>query len=104
MDEPPLLPRPPAVPPRKLNPRQVAYGFVTGLGIFGLAYLPPPGPGYNNALPFLLAITLLPLAAIVLSVIRPTRNFGLGMLLACGVLWLVMLAICGGMFRSIPKR
>lgn len=90
----------PAPPPRKSNPRQIIYGFLTGVGLFGLGFLFPSG-NYGAVLPYLLAVTLLPLAAVVLAIIRPTRKFGLGMLLACGVLWLVLVAICGGLVRSI---
>lgn len=42
------------------------------------------------------SVTLWPLAAVVLACIRPSRRFGLGMLLGVGLGWLTMLAICGG--------
>jgi hypothetical protein len=41
----------------------------------------------------------LPLVALVLAIIRPTRPFGLGMLLACGLGWLILFSICGGLWR-----
>ena len=77
----------------------VALGFFTTGGVFGLAFADPNGAKSYHMLPFILAITALPLVAIILSIIRPTRKFGLGMLLGCGVIWLLMLAICGGAFR-----
>ncbi|HWA84826.1 MAG TPA: hypothetical protein VG710_01275 [Opitutus sp.] len=82
------------------NRRQIIAGFLTAAGIFGLLFLVPPGPRFDNVLPYLIAITLLPLAALVLSIIKSTRRFGLGMCLGCGAVWLVMLAICGGMLRN----
>jgi hypothetical protein len=99
-EEPPIIAKP-VTSPRKSSPRQVAYGFVAGLAIFALGYLPASRNGYANLVPFILSLTLLPLAALVLAIIRPTRSFGLGLVLACGVLWLVALAICGGLFRSM---
>jgi hypothetical protein len=40
---------------------------------------------------------LIPFSAIVLAIIPATRKFGLGLLLGCGAIWLIMLAICGGL-------
>jgi hypothetical protein len=40
-----------------------------------------------------------PLAAIVLAIVPSTRKFGLGLLLACGVGFLALMAICGGLIR-----
>jgi hypothetical protein len=42
---------------------------------------------------------ILPVIAIVVSIIPQTRRFGLGLLLACGLGWLVLGAICGGVFK-----
>ncbi len=41
----------------------------------------------------------LPVIAIVLACIPPFSKFGLGLLLASGLGWLVLGAICGGLFR-----
>jgi predicted membrane channel-forming protein YqfA (hemolysin III family) len=38
----------------------------------------------------------LPLLAVMLTIPKKTRSFGLGLLLACGVCFLVQLTICGG--------
>lgn len=52
------------------------------------------------ALPFLLfACFVLPLVSLILAIIRKTRRVGLGLLLACGLGWLILGAICGGVFR-----
>ena len=40
-----------------------------------------------------------PVMAAVLAIVARTRPFGLGLLLACGFGWLVLLCICGGVFR-----
>ena len=37
-----------------------------------------------------------PLLALALTFPKTTRSFGLGLLLACGVCWLVEFSICGG--------
>jgi hypothetical protein len=41
----------------------------------------------------------LPLLAIGLATVPRTRSFGLGMLLACGLGWLFLLSICGGLWN-----
>lgn len=79
--------------------RQAIYGFVSAAGIFASAYSFPRSPKPGTIFPYLLAITVIPLLAVVLSIIPKTRRFGLGMLLGCGAIWLIMLAICGGAFR-----
>ena len=43
------------------------------------------------------AAYILPLIAAILACSKTTRAFGLGMLLACGLGWLVLGAICGGL-------
>jgi riboflavin transporter FmnP len=86
----------PTSPSRNSGRRPTAFGFGTAVTIFALAYIVPPSPEIGRIFPMLLGITLIPLAAIIMSIIRSTRKFGLGMLLGCGAIWLVMLAICGG--------
>ncbi len=39
---------------------------------------------------------LLPFIALTLAIIPKTRKFGLGMLLGCGAILLILLAVCGG--------
>ena len=84
---------------QKMTRRKIAAGFCTAVGGFALAFLFPPSPEIGTVVPFLLAVTIIPLAAIIASIIRSSRKFGLGLLLGCGVIWLVMLALCGGAFR-----
>ena len=84
---------------QRMARRKIAAGFCTAVGGFALAFLFPPSREIGPIVPFLLAMTIIPLAAIITSIIRSSRKFGLGMLLGCGVIWLAMLAICGGAFR-----
>ena len=85
-------------PPAQNSPTlPMVMGFVGSVGLFGAAFVIPPRHGDGLLFSSILAITVLPLAAIILAIIRPTRKFGLGMLLGCGAIWLVMLAICSGM-------
>lgn len=95
-DEPPLLPDPPTAPkPTPVLP--IGGGFLVGAAVWLLTLLPLKNYG---AIPFLLfACFVLPLIGIILGIIRSTRHFGLGLLLACGLGWLVLGAICGGVFR-----
>jgi len=45
---------------------------------------------------FFISVSVWPVMAVILACIRPTRRFGLGMLLGVGLGWLVMLTLCGG--------
>jgi hypothetical protein len=47
----------------------------------------------------LFCFIVVPVTAIVLAIVRRTRKFGLGLLLACGIGFLVLLAICGGLMK-----
>jgi len=48
--------------------------------------------------------TGLPLLAIILSLVRETRSFGLGMLLACALGWLILLSTWGGFGPSMDSN
>lgn len=64
-----------------------------------LAALPFSTRG-TDRVPFMLFdLFAVPVIALVLSIIRSTRSFGVGLLLACGLGWLVLLGICAGVFR-----
>lgn len=53
-----------------------------------------------GAIPFLIFDSFaLPIVATVLAIVPKTRRVGLGLLLASGVGWLVLGAICGGLLR-----
>ncbi len=93
--------RPTNIPPPQISTRlAVALGFTTNAALFGLGYVFPSDAQDRHLLPFVLAISVIPLVAIVLSILRATRKFGLGMLLGCGAIWLVMLTLCGGGFLT----
>jgi hypothetical protein len=71
-----------------------------------MGFFPPPNPrpvGFYIAplavYYLLFELFVLPLVAVVLAIMRPTRFFGLGMLLASGLGWLVLLSLCGGFWR-----
>ena len=44
----------------------------------------------------LFVLFVVPVAAILLTIPKKTCSFALGLLMACGVCWLVELTICGG--------
>jgi len=75
----------------------VGLGFLAGAVPWLLSCIPQKNYG---AIPFLLfACFGLPILATVLALIPKTRRFGLGLLLAAGLGWLILGAICGGLFR-----
>jgi predicted membrane channel-forming protein YqfA (hemolysin III family) len=88
----------PAIPATPRAPRwPIGLGFLAGAVSWLLACIPHKN---YNAIPFLLfACFGLPLVATILALILQTRRFGLGLLLAAGLGWLVLGAICGGLFR-----
>ncbi|MBS0630432.1 MAG: hypothetical protein JSS11_00850 [Verrucomicrobia bacterium] len=100
MDTPPPPSEPPPVAPRSRGP--ILGGFLVGAVIW---LLPPavallqPKDGYA-VLPFLIfASLLLPPVSLILALIPNTRRVGLGLLLACGLGWLILGAMCGGLIR-----
>jgi hypothetical protein len=77
--------------------RLIIAGFITGAVPWLLTLLPQKNYGQ---IPFLIvACFIVPVLAGILALVRKTRKFGLGLLLACGLGWLVLGAICGGVFR-----
>jgi len=94
---PPPLPAP---PPNRGSNRWIVAGFLVGaffwvLPIFTDKY----NGGYGSIPPLLFACFVLPVASVILAIIKRTRRFGLGLLLASGLGWLVLGAMCGGLFR-----
>lgn len=105
----------PPAPSEKGRWRKIAAGFATvvATGVlpalldhFGLLPVPKPPDNYHGVYigPLAVFYTLfeifgLPLLAIVIAIAPRTRSFGLGMLLACGLGWLVLLSICGGLWN-----
>lgn len=107
MTPPVELPTPPAPPEPPSRPsRSIALGFAVG----ALVWLSPlifsamprtprrEGPYIEIELLIFASLMLPPFSAL-LAAIRPTRRFGLGLLLACGIGWLILGAMCGGAFR-----
>ncbi len=87
---------PPSAPPVTSN-KPVIVGFILG-AISWLTVLIPQRD-YGQILPLIFNCFALPVIAIILAIIPPTRRFGLGLLLAAGLGWLVLGAICGGILR-----
>jgi hypothetical protein len=94
---PPLIDREPPPRPQVLI---VVAGFITGAVIWLIPWAMEKaalGQGLDGLLELLLACFVLPVVGVVLAIIRRTRPFGLGVLLACGIGWLVLGAMCGGL-------
>ena len=94
----------PPVPSPKPNWRRAWWGLAAGVApAFVLIVQLPMGHVLASAalqrlaiLAFFLELSIWPLLAVILSCCRATRTFGLGMLLGVGMVWLTILAICGG--------
>lgn len=92
----------PELPPRDTAPeiksrRLIIAGFITGAAPWLLTLIPQKNYGQ---IPFLIvACFIVPVLAGILALVPRTRKFGLGLLLASGLGWLVLAAICGGAFR-----
>jgi hypothetical protein len=80
-------------PPPAKSDWLIAVGFVVG----ALFWLPPLTIRDESALAWLLIVPFAePPVGIMLAIIRPTRKLGLGVLLAAGVGWLILGAMCAG--------
>lgn len=90
---------PPLTPPKPpfAKGRFVA-GALTGLAAIGAIWL-FPDRDYGRILPLIFDAFVVPVVAVILAVVRPTRAFGLGLLLVCGLGWLVLWGMCTGVFR-----
>jgi hypothetical protein len=86
---------PPIAPPASKIP--LIAGFLTGAVPWLVCLVPQKD--YNQILCLIIACFPLPILAAVLAIIPRTRRFGLGLLLACGVGWLILGAICGGVIK-----
>jgi hypothetical protein len=64
-----------------------------------LSLLPLAFKGYAQIPTLAFDAFIMPIVAVVLAFNPRNRPFGLGLLLACGLGWLVLLCICGGAFR-----
>lgn len=96
-------PTPPPLPPPKpgLTKAQrvarITIGFLAGALFWALPFSPFLHNGYDGIPWLIFACFGLPIVSVILAIIRPTRRFGLGLLLASGLGWLILLSICGGM-------
>jgi hypothetical protein len=92
-------PSAPPLPPTHPNQSKaqriagIALGFMAGACFWAMPFL---FRGYDGIPWLIFACFGLPVVSVILAIIRPTRRFGLGLLLACGLGWLILLAICGG--------
>ena len=94
-NEPPVISTESAPVPKSSSLMPVLLGFLTGAIPWWLSLLQLPGSG---TLPFLiLGSLILPIISLVIAMIPKTRRFGLGLLIATGLGWLVLGAICGGL-------
>lgn len=84
-------------PSHPIVKRSIVIGFLIAatpwVPAFGLRH------GYDGIPYALFACFGMPVIASGLAIIRKTRPYGLGMLIACGLGWLILGAICGGLFR-----
>lgn len=99
-----MQPDQPAITPSGLPPkppfstRQFAAGAITGLAAVGAIWL-FPNRDYGRILPLLFDAFVVPVIAVILALVPRTRAFGLGLLLVCGLSWLVLWGMCAGVFR-----
>jgi hypothetical protein len=81
-------------PPPPKSGRLIAVGFVAGVLFWVPAFT------NNSTFAWIIIVPFAePSVGIILAVIRPTRKFGLGVLLAAGLGWLILGAMCAGMLR-----
>jgi len=94
-----MEPQPPAPPPETKKAIWALRGAVVGAVVASLIVFLGRmlGPLGDVVVFFNLAgLFFTPLLALILTIPRSSRSFGLGLLLACLVCWLVELSICGG--------
>jgi len=83
-----------------LNKTQRITRIITGFLAGALFWVMPFFFSGYDGIPWLIfACFGLPVVSAILAIIRATRPFGLGLLLACGLGWLILLSICGGLWR-----
>ena len=99
-------PEPPAPEPpptrTEWDTTSLIAGFLFAAAVWLLPVVMPSGgrTTLNNAILLLVGVTIgLPFVSVILAIIPKTRRFGLGALLACGLGWLILGAICGGLIK-----
>jgi hypothetical protein len=91
--------------PKSSQKRELLIGFSSGaiLGLITVLLFALPNSSDLIGFAILLLLfdcVLAPIIAVILAIIPSTRRFGLGLLLACGLTWLVLLSICGGGWKN----
>ena len=95
---PPLpLPRPQPSLTKTQRITQISIGFFAGAFFWALPFF--SRGGYDGVPWLIFACFGLPVVSVIMAIIRATRSFGLGLLLASGLGWLILLSICGGLWR-----
>jgi hypothetical protein len=91
----PAPPSPPPEPPKRGGSTPLIVGFVVGL----LPWLPATQSSRDALLWLIVVPFAAPIAGVALAIFQKTRSFGLGVLLAAGLGWLILGALCAGMFN-----
>ncbi len=89
-----------AGPPESAQPAPklpIILGFLVGAAPWLITCIPR---GNYGSIPYLVfACFGMPLICVVTAIIPKTRRFGLGLLLATGLGWSILGAMCSGLFR-----
>ena len=97
MNETTVLNEPPSPSPPRKSCVPIAIGFLVGILPWVPALMANRSEDY---LFWLITVPFVsPVIGAIMAIIRPTRRFGLGALLASGVGWLVLGAMCGGLIK-----
>ena len=97
MDDAPAPPHPEIAPPKPKSKCALVIGFIVGAVPWIISAIPQRD--YRQIGWVVVSCFGVPIVAIVLAIIPRTRRGGLGMLLACGLGWLVLGALCGGLIK-----
>jgi hypothetical protein len=90
---------PPPRAPIKGGVGLVILGFAVGAAVWLWPFAQPLNLEGGGLTAMAVACFILPLVSLIFAIIRRTRRLGQGLLLACGLGWLILGAICGGLFR-----
>jgi len=96
-DEPPLIPAEPMTPHKPASQMPVLLGFLAGALPWLFTMIPQKNEG--GILFLIFSCFGMPVVSLIVALIPKTRRFGLGLLIATGLGWLMLGAICGGLFN-----
>jgi hypothetical protein len=103
MNEEHLRPQPTTkrvdTPASRSRRRRIGIGFALGTAVWLIPLVLRGSPNDGEIPSLIVAAFFLPVAAAILALVKETRPIGLGLLLACGIGWLIFGAICGGLIR-----